>query len=268
MDSKHRHELMHNELADWIGKLPELARTYRNQIIGIVLVIIGLISWPLLNRWKQESNFTAEAQVIEQINAAEMGKYMAMNAYSAQPDSNNLNTASSLLVAANNLADEAKKAPTPNLAALALIKRGQALRTELLLKKEFVPQDIVSAQIKQAQDAYQQAFDKATAPTVKAMAQFGLGLCSEESGQLEQAKAFYQKIVDDEAYVGTPLIAMAKNRIANMTDNNAKYNFVDTPKPAPVAAEPQIQMMPAPTTPAPAPAVAEKTQEQPAAETK
>lgn len=246
MDSKHRHELMHNELADWIGKLPELLKTYRSQIIGVVLVIIGLVSWPILNRWRQESDFAANAKVIEQINAAEMGKYMAMDAYSGQSDPNSVNTADSLLVAANNLAEEAKKAPTPDLAALALIKRGQALRTELLLKKELIPQDIADSQIKKAQEAYQEALSKATAPVIKAMAQFGLGLCSEELGQLEQAKGFYQKIADDAAYAGTPLIAMAKKRLANITDNNIKYTFVEALKPAPAALGPQIQIAPSP----------------------
>lgn len=274
MDSKHRHELMHNELADWIGKAPELAKTYRSQIIGVILVIIGLISWPMLNRWRQDSDFVAKAQVTEQIDAVEMGKYMAMQAYSSKPDSNTLAAANSLLVAANNLADEAKKAPTADLAALALVKRGQALRTELLLKKEMVSQDIVNSQIKQAQDAYQEALSKATSPAVKVMAQFGLGLCSEELGQLEQAKDLYQKIADDAAYIGTPLIAMAKERIAKMGDNNAKYTFVDAPKPVPAAVNPQTQMAPAPAQPVAEPAAAtpvpatEKTPQEPNTQTK
>jgi tetratricopeptide (TPR) repeat protein len=270
MDSKHRHELMHNELADWIGKLPELARTYRNQIIGVALVIIGLISWPILNRWREDSDFVAKAQVTEQIDAVEMGKYMAMNAYSAKPDPNT-SAVNSLLVAANNLADEAKKAPTADLAALALVKCGQALRTDLLLKKELISQDIVQSQIKQAQDAYQEAFNKATQPSIKAMAQLGLGLCSEELGQLEQAKDFYQKIVDNPAYLETPLIAMAKKRIADMDDNNVKYTFVDAPKPTPAAVNPQIELTPAPAKPVAEPVAApavEKAPQEPNTQTK
>jgi hypothetical protein len=251
MDSKHRHELMHNELADWIGKLPEMIKQYRNQIIGVALVIVGLISWPMLNKWRQESDFAAESQVSDKIATAEMAKYMAMGSY-AQPDPN-ADTASSLLVAANNLADEAKTAPNKNLSALALVKRGQALRTELLLKKEVVPQDIVIAQIKQAQESYQEALDKATLPTIRAMAQLGLGLCSEESGQLEQAKDMYKKIIGDATYTGTPFVAMAQRRIDNLDDNNAKYTFVETPKPMPEAAIPQIQMTPKPAAAQPAP---------------
>ena len=50
------------------------------------------------------------------------------------------------MVAASNLADEAKKAPTDDLSAIALIKRGQALRMDLFYKKEIVVRrnDLVS----------------------------------------------------------------------------------------------------------------------------
>lgn len=245
MDSKHRHELMQNELADWIGKLPELMKQYRNQIIGVVLVIIGFISWPLLNRWRTESNFAAEAQVAEKIAAAELAKYMVMSAYS-EPDPNAA-SANALLAAANNLADEAKSADNKDLAALALVKRGQSLRTDLLLKKEMIPQDVVSAQIKQAQEAYQEALDKAVLPSIRAMAQLGLGLCSEELGQLEQAKDMYKKIIDDATYAGMPFIKIARDRIDAMDDNNAKYTFIETPKPMISNLEmPQTQTAPLP----------------------
>lgn len=247
MDSKHRHELMHNELADWIGKLPELVKEYRNQIIGVLLLAIGLISWPILNRWGAESDFAAQAKVTDALAQAEMAKFMAISSY-AQPDPN-APSVNSLLVAANTLADDAKTSPNKDLAALALIKQGQTLRTELALKKEMVPQDIVDTQIKSAQEAYQKALDQATMPTIRAMAQFGLGLCLEELGQLEQAKDAYKKIVDDAAYAGTPLVKMAQDRMNNMADNNAKFNFVEAPKPIPAATLPEVQAAPAAVEP-------------------
>jgi predicted negative regulator of RcsB-dependent stress response len=250
MDSKHRHELMHNELADWIGKLPGLAKEYRNQIIGVVLVIIGLISWPMLNQWRAESDLSAQAQVIEKISAAEIAKYMAISAYS-QPDPNILAT-SGLLAAANELAEQVNAAPNKDLAALALVKQAQTLRTELLLKKEVVPQDIIESQIKKAQEAYQQALDKAGLPAIKAMAQLGLGLCSEELGQLDQAKSISTTIVGQASYAGTPFITIAQNRIDNIDDNNARYTFIETPKKAAPELMPtyNIDAAPAPAQPA------------------
>ena len=43
MDSEHRHELKTNELADFIGHLPDFFRKYSNQIIGVILILIALM---------------------------------------------------------------------------------------------------------------------------------------------------------------------------------------------------------------------------------
>jgi tetratricopeptide (TPR) repeat protein len=242
MDSKERHEMMTNELADWMGHIPDFLNKYRNQLIGVVLVLIGLTTWPILNRWRQQSDFAVKAEVSSMLDSLETGRYLAVR---QQQDNQQEPAADSFLAAAGNLAQEAKKAPTGDLAAIALIKRGQALRMDLFYRKEIVAEDTAAAQIKQAQEAYQEAFDKAALPAVKAMAQFGLGLCSEESGQLEQAKALYQKIVDEPSYTGTPLPTAAKGRIDKMVDNNTKYVFAEAPK-KPAAVNP-ITPVPAET---------------------
>jgi tetratricopeptide (TPR) repeat protein len=229
MDSKERHNMMTNELADWMGHIPDLVHTYRNQLIGVALILVALATWPMLNRWRQQSDFTAKAEISGILDSIEGGKFQALN---QQQDSQQEFKADSFVVAANNLADEAKKAPTDDLSAIALIKQAQALRMDLFYKKEIPADDAISTQIKKAQEAYQAALNKAKMPVVKAMAQFGLGLCFEESGQLEEAKAAYKKIVDDASYAGTPLPAAAKDRIDKMADNNVKYVFAEPVKPA------------------------------------
>jgi tetratricopeptide (TPR) repeat protein len=255
MDSKERHEMMSNELADWIGQIPDFLKQYRNQLLGLVLVIVGLVSWPILNRWRQEADFVTETEVSQALESLDVGKFLALQAAAQTSPQDNSAAGESLLVTADKLAEQAKKSPNDNLAAITLIKRGQALRTDLLYRKDAVTDDAAAAQIKQAQEAYQQAFDKAKLPTVKAMAQFGLGICSEELGQLDQAKEIYQKIADDATYAGTPLPAAAKDRIEKLADNNAKYTFVEAPKPAPVAmpiaapAGAKAVAQPAPTQP-------------------
>jgi tetratricopeptide (TPR) repeat protein len=253
MDSKERHEMKTNELADWLDHVPGFLKQYQNLLIGLALIVIGLISWPILNRWRQQSDFTAEAAVSEMLDSLEMGKYLAVRPNENQQDS----AAGSFLVTANNLAEQAKKAPNNNLAAIALIKRGQALRTDLLYRKEIIAEDAAAAQIKQAQEAYQQAFDKAVLPSVKAMAQFGLGICSEELGQFDQAKEIYQKIATEASYAGTPLPMAAEDRIKKMTDNNAKYTFVEKPKAASAPAQIQAPALPAMPFASPAPAKTE-----------
>jgi tetratricopeptide (TPR) repeat protein len=251
MDSKERHELRTNELADWLGHIPDFLHKYRNQLVGLALIIIGLISWPILNRWRQQSDFAINAQISRELGSLEANKALAIR---QQQDSQQEFMADAFLVAANNLAEEAKKAPSEDLSAIALIKRGQALRMDLIYRKEAVTDDVVAAQIKQAQEAYQQAFDKAKLPAVKAMAQLGLGLCTEESGLLDEARNIYQKIADEPSYAGTPLPKAAKDRIANMDDNNKKYVFAEAPKNASVPANLPEVMPPAVNTATTAPA--------------
>ena len=45
MKSEHRHELQTNELADWIGHLPEFIREKARIIIALVLIGAGILTW-------------------------------------------------------------------------------------------------------------------------------------------------------------------------------------------------------------------------------
>ena len=53
MKSEHRHELKTNELAEWIGNLPQWARENRRMIIYVSVVavlVIGSASWYWYNK--------------------------------------------------------------------------------------------------------------------------------------------------------------------------------------------------------------------------
>ena len=45
MKAEHRHELVTNELADWIGNLPNFIKQNIRPIIGIILILLGLMFW-------------------------------------------------------------------------------------------------------------------------------------------------------------------------------------------------------------------------------
>lgn len=251
MDANKRHELHSNELVDFLMNLPEYLKENKNMAIGVVLIIVGLISWPLLNNMKKASNLDKQIELTAVLSELEMGK-MSVLAQMQTGKSESLNT---LLVAATNLQEQAAKVGDGNMESLALIKRAQALRSDIHFRKEAVAVDIVASQMKQAQEAYQSALDKAQMPVLKAMAQFGLGLCSEESGQLDQAKDIYQKIVAEPAYAPTPIPAQAKQRLESLADNNAKFAFVAPPAPLPTLPAATAPVMSASQTPAPAVAV-------------
>lgn len=288
MDAEHRHELKTNELANWLGQLPEWTKKNSNMIIGLGLILIGLLTWPLLSRMAKDKDLSNQTQTTNAIQKLENDVIrIATDKTSDAPAKQQ--ALSMLLVDADLLIAEADKLDAPDLAAMARIKAAQAIRTELQLRPEEVPAETVETQIKKAQDAYQKAFDQAQTPQVKAMAQLGLGLCTEELGQTQQAAEIYNQIIKNEQYAATVIPAQAQERLNFLDENIGKVYFAPAPAapetpeapaavapesgpaldaaPAPVIpAAPQVQQTPAPA-PAPAPeqSAAPAPAEQPAA---
>jgi hypothetical protein len=138
------------------------------------------------------------------------------------------------------------------MAALALIKRAEALRMELHYRPGAVTQQELTTQISQAEAAYTEAIRKSSADqSLIATAELGLGLCAEELGNFDKAKQIYQDIVANKNLKGVVALASAEYRLKTMDDYRQKIVF----KPAPPAAasatqtstatQPRIQITPA-----------------------
>lgn len=260
MDSEHRHELKSNELADLLTHFPDFLKRNAYTIIGITLIVIALVTWPLFSRMKQEKTITEEAQVASAIQMLGSDINTALQAYSAGPEQ--LNPAlNAVLANAESLLEQSAETDNPNLAALAHIKAAQAIRTELHLRKDVVSEDTIRTQIGQAVQAYENAAQIAAIPTLKAMAQFGIGLSHEELGQMEQARQVYQAIADEAAYAATVFPQMAHLRLDTLADIKQRFTFVEAPPEEPAAEEapmPGLNLeeglpieIPAPQTPVP-----------------
>lgn len=237
MDAEHRHELKTNELATWLAHLPDWIKQNTNYIIGIALIVIGLITWPMLNRMAEQKDISQQTETTNSIQMLEndIRKAATPNAEDPQAQQQAL---SMLLVNADTLLEKASDIENPNLAAIARIKAAQAIRTELQLRPEQVPAETVETQIKKAADVYQKAFDGAQDPQVKALAKLGLGLCSEELGQTEQAASIYNELVKDEAYAATVVPAQAQTRLDVLAEKTGPVYFA--PAPAPAAEAPAV----------------------------
>ncbi len=227
MDSQHRHELKTNELAEGLSHLPQLLKDNATTIIGVVLIGTALITWPMFNKMSQQKDRAEQTEITQSIQMLNRDVYAVLQAPADDPQAQTeaLNT---LLTNTDALLDNISDIDNPNLAAMAQIKAAQAIRTELHLRKE-VDADMLERQIKKAEDAYQKAFETAETSTIKAMAQFGLALCSEELGQTEQAAEIYQQIVDDERYKPTVLPTQAQQRLDTLADNAEVFNFAAVP---------------------------------------
>ena len=235
MDSEHRHELKTNELADWLGHLPDFLHKNAKTIIGVALIIAAVIVFFYGRRTVADSRLNEQAQATRQIEEMDMTKMRIIGSLQGgqgSPDTM-ASSASSLEIAAGN-------AKSPNVAALLLIKRGEALRSDLHYMTEEVTAGIAQDHIKKARAAYEKALSMIEDNnTLKAMAEFGLGLCAEEIADYVEAEKIYGKIIADDAYAGTVFGAQAQDRLDNMADNKVQFVFVKAPPPV---APPEVNL--------------------------
>jgi hypothetical protein len=240
MKSEHRHELKTNELVDWLTHLPQWAKDNSITIIGVLLVAVVAGS---LYIWKiHRKNVIAQDQI-------ELTNYMARllggkpQVISAQSQGKDLSYI--LLQPANSLKSFAQTVKDNRMAAFALIKRAEALRTELHYRLGPVNQEDFTTQINLAKDSYNEAVKRAASyPSLLAEAKFGLGLCEEELGNFEAAKQIYQDVAANPDFEGTVAKVAAKWRLETMDDYKTKVVFQSAKPKFPEAPQPKIEVKP------------------------
>lgn len=230
MDSEHRHDLKTNELAQGLAHLPELIKKNANTIIGLALIVVGLITWPMFNKMSRQKALAEQSSVTQSVQGLKEDIYNILNAKDKQAEAGAETMArEKLLVDADSLLQEAAKADNPNLAAMAYIKVAQAYRTELQIRKEIPDVSAAETQIGKAKDAYEKALAAADTPDLKGAAKLGLGLCAEELGQMQQAADIYNQIISDEMLAPTVFQKLAQNRLDSLQDNSEIFTFAQTP---------------------------------------
>jgi hypothetical protein len=233
MKSDHRHELKTNELAEWLGNLPKWTKENLVTIIIVVVVIAAagaLYGWRLYSRnvllVQEQTEFT---NLVNQISG---GKIQILQGQESQ----GRDWSFLLLQPANNLQSFAKKTNHKRMAAMALIKRAEALRAELHYGS--VEEQYLVNQTNLAKASYTEALEKCpTIPSLAAAAKFGLGLCAEELGNFGQARQMYQDITASSDFESTLAAVQAKRRLQTMADYQQNIVF----KPAPKIPEPTTQ---------------------------
>jgi hypothetical protein len=222
------------------------------QIIGAVLILLGLLSWlfwPSVKGSVDSSKLDKQARVTKTLEQVSTSKMTSMRADASV-------TTDSLLLSASSLKTEADQAKDPIAKALILVKQGEALRSDLHYSSGMQDPATAASQIQEAKAAYDAAILSATGQdggaSLVAMATYGLGLCSEEVGDFVKAQSIYQSIVANDEFAGTVFPTQAKSRIAALADNKGDVVFtkapvVEVPVAAPVVEAPvvEIEEMPA-----------------------
>ncbi|MCL5282154.1 MAG: tetratricopeptide repeat protein [Planctomycetes bacterium] len=243
MRSDHRHELKTNELADWIMNFPDWANENRTSLIGAAAVILVALLIYFLSFYRQN---IVSARNQERLTSLVTQVPQQMNRV-ANAATQNTDESYALLPAAQDLQDFAAKSSNADMAALALIQRGAALRAEVHYRLAEVSREELATQIGKAKESYQQALDrKPSSPALAAAAQYGLGLCEEELGNFDQAAAIYREVAQKPEYAGTTAQAEAAYRLKIMDDFKTAVVFQPAPpKPAPAqATAPSVQIKP------------------------
>ena len=253
MKAEHRHELKTNELAEWLSNLPQWTKENLTTIIIILAVIVVALAFYV--RYRYNKSLVADEQ-LEFTNLLNQLSVSKMQVLSAQAEGRDLSFI--LLQPANSLGNFAQNAKNDRMAALALIKQAEALRTELHYRPGTVSNDDLTSQINQAKAAYTEAIQTrlqgTSNPSLMAAAEFGLGLCEEELGNFEKAQQIYQTVAANPDFEGTVAVVQAKNRLETMADYKQKVIFKLAPAPpadsllqsktAGAAAKPTIQIKP------------------------
>jgi hypothetical protein len=227
MDSEHRHELKTNELADWINHFPEFCKKNLSNIVGAVLIVAAIVSYFGFKAQKTSANTDQQVRTTATIQKLDQEKLQTFGS-SMSGNSETINT---LITTAGTLQTEAEKAKQPQHAALAYIKQAEALRSDLHYTTDIVDDELITAQIGLAKQAYEKALENAQGnPTLTATAQYGLGLCAEEVGDFVKATEIYYTIVNDENFAGTFFPKQAQYRLDIMGDHLEKFDFVAAPE--------------------------------------
>ena len=238
MKSDHRHELKTNELAEWLSHLPEWTKENLSTIIMVCVVIvvgISIYAWRVYNvnvvRVRERAEFTT---LINQLAGAKM--------QIIQGQEQGRDSSFMLLPPAENLEKFAQSAKNDRMAALALIKRAEALRAEVHYGN--VEEEYFTSQIDKAKKSYTEALERCPdEPSLASAATLGLGLCQEELGNFEQARQTYQEIAANPDFEPTVAANLAGRRLTTMADYQREIIFGPAPKPT-VAAQPSTQIRP------------------------
>ena len=237
MKSDHRHELKSNELAQWVAEFPEWARQNSRTILitcGIVLAVVLVYAWYLYD--KNVASVNRRVRFSEMANQLYGSKRQAARSGTEGKDLSFM-----LLQSADSLAQFAESTRDKTAAALAYLKRAEAIRSELHYRPTQAPEDLAK-QIELAKASYQEALDKAgDQASLGAAARYGLGLCAEETGNQAEAREIYQQIVADARLKGTVAQAAAEYRLKTLADymDSIVFRPGPEPAPAPLAAAPQ-----------------------------
>lgn len=227
MKSEHRHELKTNELAEWLSNLPQWGKDNLGTII-IVIAAIGVVAG--FFGWKSISKKVQSGEHEEFTTMLDSTLGMKAEIVRQQMSSQRSDISYILLNKATDLEVFAGKTENKNIAAMALVKAADSIRSELQYRNVTIEQKDMVERINKAKKDYTEAIAKNPPnKTIKGLAEFGLGLCAEELGDFDEAHKIYNGIIENTEYAGTIILNKAEVRLNTMDDYKQNVVFRSFP---------------------------------------
>jgi hypothetical protein len=245
MKAEHRHELKTNDLALWLANLPNWSKQNLRTIIYVSVVVLLVLASVIYHHYIKTTVATRDQEKLATI----LSQYTQQKAYVAQKQTGGDDNAFMLLSNIDELDSLAKNSPNDELAALAIIKQAEIIRTELQMRFGTPSEQDTATAINKAKDLYNKALttrlNRSPNPTLEGMAKNGLGLCEEELGNMDAARKLFQEVATGAAYVNTVPAATAQQQLLAMDSLTGKVVLKSMPKPKiqiqpPAAGEPNV----------------------------
>ncbi len=243
MKAEHRHDLKTNELAAWLGNMPVWANQNLRTIIYVTVVVVLVLASFFYYRYQKTVVAAREQGNLTTL----LSQLPQQKAFIAQKQMRGEDNSFTLLNLTDGLDNIAKSASSDAVAAMALIKNAEVMRTELQLRFGSISQQDIATQIGKAKENYTKALDtylkRSPNTSLEALAKIGLGLCEEELGNPDGARKLYQEVATGAAFEGTVPAAAAKQRLLAMNSFTEKLVLQPMPRPklqmqVPVVREP------------------------------
>lgn len=210
MKSERRHELQHNELADWLIKAGEDIKPYQNLILlAAVLGLVGMAGYSWWSRWSAEENA------------------LAWNEFNTGLETSNLEILTKVI----------EQRPGTTVAGMAAVVSADS-RLAQGCNQLFSSKELANREINAAMELYAVGLDPSQPSSVRQQAAFGLARAKEAKGELEPAARQYRELI--EKWPNGAYASEAKQRLEDLKQFDTKRMFDDLRKfdPKPVFDEP------------------------------
>lgn len=217
MKAERRHELQHNEVADWVAATIERVKPYSRAIVAVAVAgTVLLIAYVVLS------------------GRSEKKQSVAWNDYYQAVAAETKDVAADL----ESVAREHSGVPAGLWAEVALgdLKLGEGIESL------FRDKQAAQSKLRSAIQDYQKVLEEADDAMLVARARFGLARAYESLGQLGEAREVYEQIVTS---AGTnAYISVAKERLKDLDRSATKDFYAWFGKQEPVAAPPASSLLP------------------------